>query len=52
MKELNKIQKLASVHNRIEQEAMKKENMHEEKKVYSQLQRTIKLYRYENVKIY
>jgi hypothetical protein len=50
IKELNKIKKLASVQKRNDKEARNREYMHEEKNIYSQLQRTIKLYRYENVK--
>lgn len=50
LKDNNKIQKLAHLHSKIEDNARKKEHMHQEKVIYSELQRTIKLYRYENVK--
>ncbi len=46
---MTRIEKLKKVNERIKADAHMKEYLHEEKDVYSQLQRTQKLYKYENV---
>jgi len=49
LKEIHKIQKLKEENARISHNAYMKDYLYQEKDIYSQLQRTKKLYQYENV---
>ncbi len=50
LNDLHRIEKLKLVNNRIQENTQIKEFINEQKNTFSQLQRTIKLYKYENVK--
>ena len=48
--DLHRIEKLKNVNNRIAENTQMKEFLNDQKNVFSELQRTIKLYKYENVR--